>query len=223
MSNQLDDVFNNKFCYENTDVLINKLDVKDPIKLKNIEIEKTAYKLSLLNLGDYPSINQTWDVKHYLSIHKFLFDELYSFAGNYREEDISKSCEPYSNDYTFFCPKENIGKELQRTLRNMEDIHIMVNSREKLVLFLSKFFLDLNIIHPFREGNGRTMREFLREYVERINKRKGLNYELNYDMDEETKEQYLKSSILLDKTLAYNVFDKLVKEKEIINEKNITL
>lgn len=223
MSNQLDDVFNNKFCYENTDVLINKLDIKDPIKLKNIEIEKTAYKLSLLNLGDYSSINQTWDVKHYLSIHKFLFDELYSFAGNYREEDISKSCEPYSNDYTFFCPKEKIGKELQRTLRNMEDIYIMVNSREKLVLFLSKFFLDLNIIHPFREGNGRTMREFLREYVERINKRKGLNYELNYDMDEETKEQYLKSSILLDKTLAYNVFDKLVKEKEIINEKNITL
>ena len=223
MRSNIDDVFKNKFCYENSDILINKLDIRDAEELKKIEIGQTAYKLSLLNLGDYSNIKQTWDVNHYLSIHKFLFEELYSFAGEYRDEDISKSCEPYSNDCTFFCPQDRVGKELQKTLRNMEDVYIRVNSRDRLVLFLSKFFIDLNLIHPFREGNGRTMREFLREYVERINERNNLNYEIDYTMDDNLKEQYMKASITLDKTLAYNVFDNIVKEKELNNEKSINL
>ena len=223
MNSGLNDVFENRCCYENSDVLINYFDIRNEEELKKTEIELTACKISSLNYGDYSHIKQSWDVDHYLSIHKFLFDEIYPFAGKYRDEDISKSCEPYSNELTLFCRKENIGKELHKTLRNMQDIYVMINSRDRLVLFLSKFFVDLNLIHPFREGNGRTMREFLREYVERINDRKGLNYELSYIMDDETKEDYLKASITLDNKLAYKVFDKLVKEKELKYEKNITL
>lgn len=218
MTNMIDQIGDeqSRYCYPGTDILVNKKDIKNIDELEKEEKVLTAYKLAILNSGNYDGIEQTWDVKHYLSIHKFLFDELYDFAGKYRTENISKSI--------FFCDIRYISTSLNDLLKMMNYNVKKIQDKEWLVLFLSKFFVELNVIHPFREGNGRTLREFLREYVERINEINGLNYVLDYKlMNDELKKQYIEASIKSDDKLAYNVFDNIVKEKELKYEKGINM
>lgn len=214
MTNLIDNIGNEQsgYCYPNTDVLVNKKGIMDADELENEEKILTVYKLAILNSGDYSSINMGFDVNHYLSIHKFLFDELYEFAGQYRTENIKKG--------KWFCDIQFMSTNLNETLRDMNSKIKLVNSRDRLVLFLAKYFLDLNIIHPFREGNGRTLREYLREYVEYINIKNGFNFELDYKlMTDDIKEKYLEGSIMDDRKIMMEVFDSLIKEKEYENEK----
>ena len=96
-----------------------------------------------------------------------------------------------------------------------------LKTKNDIVSFLSKYYLDLNFIHPFREGNGRTLREFLREYVEVLNRVLKTDYVIDYNLDEETKENLYKASILDDLEATKLVFNQMIKEKEI--EKNKSL
>lgn len=91
---------------------------------------------------------------------------------------------------------------------------VKIKDKETLGAYLGKYYLDLNIIHPFREGNGRTLREFLREYVIVINKILKTNYYLDYNLSKKTKKQLLKASILDDEELAIKVFSKIIKTEE---------
>ena len=215
---KIDELSQSKYCYQGTSVLINKKNILDKEQLKEEEIGLTTYKLSLLNLDD-EILNKKYNFEHYLNIHKFLFDELYDFAGCIRNENIHKSREPYAPGKTPFCQVYLIRDMLNQTLQEMNINYRKITNRERYVLFLSKYFLDLNIIHPFREGNGRTLREFLREYVERINKDLGFDFELDYSMDEEVKDKFTKAAILDDQNLSYEVFDAILKEKNNVKMK----
>ena len=210
----MDNFFQSKYCYKN------KLNITDGKIFNKKELEITDYKLSIINKSN---IQKTYDINHYLSIHKFLFDDIYSFAGELRDENIYKSRAPYKEGVMPFCEIPFIKKTLIYTLSEMNQNYIKIKNREDLLKFLAHYYLELNIIHPFREGNGRTLNVFTKEYVERINKDKGFNFVLDYDMDEETKELSKKSTRLDDEVLAYKVFDKMVYEKELKDEKNFTL
>lgn len=216
MTNLIDDIGNEQsiYCYSGTDILINKKDIKDPVLLEKVERIITAYKLAILNSGDYSNISHTWDFNHFMSIHKFLFDELYDFAGVVRKEEINKG--------TWFIPIGNMSIELNKVLNRMSKKISQYKTKEELVKEVADRFLDINIIHIFREGNGRTTREFLREYVEEVSNRTNLNYEIDYKlMTDDIKEKYLIASIRDNNALAYEVFDSIIVEKELKNEKGI--
>lgn len=74
-------------CYEGTTCLINKLDIRDEDKLNFVEsqitIHKTAELASVKNFGEF-------DFSHYKAIHKYLFNELYAWAGEIRTVNMSK-------------------------------------------------------------------------------------------------------------------------------------
>ena len=216
MTNMIDEIGNeqSRYCYPGTDILINKKGIKDPELLESIEIIITAYKLAILNSGDYSNIKQTWDFNHFMSIHKFLFDDLYDFAGVVRKEHINKG--------GWFIPIENMSIELNKVLDRLYRKMDKYKSREELIKEIADRFLDINIIHIFREGNGRTTREFLREYVEEVSKRTNLNYEIDYKlMTDDIKQKYLIASMRDNSDLAFEVFDSIVKEKELKHEKGI--
>lgn len=215
------------YCYEGTKVLINKLDIHDDDKLKEIESEIAATKLAQLNLvPDY--VKRTWDFNHYINIHKFLFEEIYDFAGKIRKENISKSNEPYRHDKKYFCPvstrfiANNIEYWLEDNILKMNNEYKKIKTKEDLVKFICKYYLEFNAIHPFREGNGRTQREFISEYIERINEENDLNYEIDYKMDENLREKFYKASVLEDEVLMYDVFDTIIVEKELKHEKGFS-
>lgn len=142
------------YCYDNSNVLINKLNIKDNKKLQIYEAKITAAKLLALR---HKGIIGNFDSTHLNSIHKFLFEDIYPFAGKYRNENIAKS--------SFrFAEWEYIESELNNLLSKLKKENFLYGlSKEDLADRLAFYLSELNVLHPYREGNGRTIREFIRE------------------------------------------------------------
>ena len=145
---------NSKYCYKNTNTLINNLNIQDRKVLQKYEAKITAAKLLALRqkgiIGDF-------DVKHINAIHKFLFEDIYPFAGKFRLENIAKGV-------FRFAEWEYIEQELNRLLNKLKEEKYLDNlPKEKLAERLAYYLSELNVLHPYREGNGRTTREFIRE------------------------------------------------------------
>ena len=142
------------YCYKDTNVLRNKLNIEDAEKLNKIEgkfVLARLYELRQNNLlGDF-------SIEHFVSIHKYLFDDIYPFAGLFRTENIAK-------DNFRFAEWPYIEQELRRLLAQLSYEGFLEGlTKEELAKKLAYYMAELNVLHPFREGNGRTIREFIRQ------------------------------------------------------------
>ena len=166
----------NEYLYDNSDVLINKFNCTNFEELKKIETTITFQKLLELQDIDY---TDKFDKNYLRKIHKYIFGEVYPFAGEYRKVNMMKTR----------------GNFLM--MRNIDDIDIYLDelfTRTDIELkscyniyqfaeVLSKLYTLLIYCHPFREGNGRCIREFIREFS--IVKSKEINfgeYELKWNL-----------------------------------------
>ena len=141
------------YCYTGTSVLRNKMHIRDAAFLKEAESELTVVKQ--LALLEQP-IQGHFTKSHLFKIHRFIFEDIYPFAGHIRRESISKGD-------TMFYPPASIDSELNKVfLKIKEEKMIEETDRTQQIANLSYVMSALNIIHPFREGNGRTIREFIR-------------------------------------------------------------
>ena len=151
------DIYDNRhsiYCYDGSDVLINKLDIKDKALLQKYEAKIVAAKLLALRKN---GIIGNFDIEHLKNIHKYLFEDVYPFAGNFRTENIAKGV-------FRFAEWEYIEPELERLLNELKQENYLENlSKENLAERLAYYLSELNVLHPYREGNGRTTREFIRE------------------------------------------------------------
>ena len=141
------------YCYPDSDVLKNKLGIRDKEKLKQIEEEFTSVRqLALLQ----QPLNGRFTKTHLLRIHHYLFQDIYPFAGRIRREQISKGD-------TLFYPPNLIDRELNRVFSSIhEKGYLQETDKQTQLQVLSYIMAELNIIHPFREGNGRSIRELIR-------------------------------------------------------------
>ncbi len=141
------------YCYPDSDVLKNKLNIRDPGELKQAEEEFVAVK-QLVLLQD--PIKGRFTMTHLLRIHRFLFEDVYPFAGRLRREQISKG-------NTSFYPPNLIERELRRVFREIHETGMLREQDLQVqIRHLSYVMAELNLIHPFREGNGRSIRELIR-------------------------------------------------------------
>ena len=88
MSRLESDLLNYESKYEHNGVLDNKLGINNQNDLDKAERMITTRKLAKLYLKKVPS---KLDVEHYIEIHKYLFEDIYPFAGEIRSESITKS------------------------------------------------------------------------------------------------------------------------------------
>lgn len=145
---------NSKYCYSNSNTLINKLNIKNEKTLQKYEAKITAAKL--LDLRQ-KGITGNFSANHFVSIHNYLFEDIYPFAGKFRTEDISKGA------FTF-AHWEYIEEQLNYILNKLkEESYLIGLSKEEYAIKLTYYISELNVLHPFREGNGRTIREFARQ------------------------------------------------------------
>ena len=108
-----------------------------------------------------------------MAIHRYLFDELYPFAGELRKEFTNKKNNAEGLDeegVRIYCNPDFIYDCLKLQLDKMKREALKIYTKDNLIDFLTRNYFELYYIHPFREGNSRTLREFLREYVEIMNK-----------------------------------------------------
>ena len=142
------------YCYKGSNVLINKLNIHDNKILKQAEEKIVAAKLFILRQN---TMIKNFDVNHFKGIHKFLFEDIYPFAGKFRTENIAKG-------FFSFAEWEFIEDELSNLLKKLNASNNLKNlKRDEFVKAIAYYLSELNVLHPFREGNGRTIREFVRE------------------------------------------------------------
>ena len=154
MKDDLYEVRNSIYCYEGTNVLINKLNIKDNNLLKKAETKIVMTKLFELRKNEHIG---NFDIEHILWIHKYLFEDIYPFAGKIRTENIAKG-------FFSFAEWQYIAEELEKLLNKLkEQNYLLDDTREEFIKDLAYYMSELNVLHPFREGNGRTTREFIRE------------------------------------------------------------
>lgn len=170
---------NSIYCYPNTNILKNKFNIIDGDILKQIESETTYLKLEQL-MG--MNIIGRFSVTHLKNIHKYLFSDIYSFAGKYRKEQIGKA-------NTWFYPPNAISATIHKLITELKKEHYLKDKQyDDFINRLAYYMAELNAVHPFREGNGRTIREFIRQLA-LYNQ-----YELDWSLCD--KMQVLEASIL---------------------------
>lgn len=158
--------------YEGTSCLINKFNIQNEEQLAKLEAGITLAKTAELERNP---ISHTFDFEHYKQIHKYLFEDLYEWAGKIRTVDISKKG-------TMFTSAENIETIANACFDRLKDNNYFKDFVfEDFIDNIVDFYCSTNMLHPFREGNGRTQRIFIAQLI-RFN-----GYEINFseiDTDE---------------------------------------
>ena len=141
------------YCYPDSSVLKNKLDIRDPALLRKVEADlSTARQAEIFRT---PVVGR-FTATHLCNIHRKLLGDIYSFAGHFRREDIAKGP-------TRFVTYSQIKEKLQRLLGQLQQEKWLENVPFEAFVARSAYYMaELNYIHPFREGNGRAIREFMR-------------------------------------------------------------
>lgn len=139
---------------EPSGVLRNKLGIKDTQHLNKAEGLMVGLRLASMR---HDPIHGNFDAKHLNAIHKALFTDVYEWAGNYRSVDIVKGS-------TYFAHYAHIPREADKLFKKLNDQnHLKGLDKTAFAARAGEFFSDLNILHPYREGNGRTSRAFVSE------------------------------------------------------------
>lgn len=141
------------YCYPDSSVLKNKLDIRDPALLRKVEADLSSARQA--EIFRTPVVGR-FTATHLCNIHHKLLGDVYSFAGHFRREDIAKGT-------TRFVTYSQIKEKLQRLLGQLQQEKWLENVPFEAFVARSAYYMaELNYIHPFREGNGRAIREFMR-------------------------------------------------------------
>lgn len=164
-----------------TGVLRNLANVTDRDTLILIESGAVAKRISELETKPL----RIKGANELFAIHKYLFQDVYSWAGEVRTVEISKGNKP-------FFPLSHFYKALQY-IDTLVSEFLKIDRKEKRELAhkLAEILDNINFLHPFREGNGRTQREFLRLLA----LRKKLKLNLNPPDNADIYERYMSGTI----------------------------
>ena len=158
---------NGKYCYPNSDVLINNYNIHNKALLEKLEIQKVTVKL--LGLDIRPErIEATFDIQHLIAVHRYLFLDLYNWAGLFRDENLYKSERVLAGGSAEYADYKDIEAKLKAFFDKYGEIDW--NKEDKaLPSIVVDFLVELWSIHPFREGNTRTCVTFLWHYLQAHN------------------------------------------------------
>ena len=150
MSYSIDALTDN--CYEGTTCLINKLNIHDEKQLSIVESNITLAKISILQQNP---IGGNFDFDHYKAIHRFIFEDLYEWAGTPRTVNLSKKG-------TLFVKAKDIENVATACFDRLKSQNFFKDfDIDDFIEGITDFYCVTNYLHPFKEGNGRTQRIFL--------------------------------------------------------------
>jgi cell filamentation protein len=165
----------------NTGLLRNLQDISDPDILLFVESGTVTKRLQEL----YEKPIKIEGIGGLFEIHKYIFQDIYAWAGEKRIVEISKGGKQFFPRSHF----DNALKYIDQLIAEFKKIpkDNIRKSAEKLAEILD----NVNYLHPFREGNGRAQREFLRLLA----LEKGLTLNLNPPDNKSVYERYMQGTI----------------------------
>jgi cell filamentation protein len=118
---------------------------------------ETVYALKRQVQLERKGITGDFTSAHLRAIHRYLFQDVFPWAGEFRVVNISKGNQ-------LFGPALHIAAALDDALTKLHREDLLINLTPQVFAARAAFYLgEINAIHPFREGNGRTQREFIRQ------------------------------------------------------------
>lgn len=146
--------WDDQYCYPHSNILKNKLGITDAVQIKIAEREITSLRISRAKIDP---IRGNFDLKHLMAIHRYIFSDIFEWAGEIRTVNIAKG--------NLFCAAQYIEEQASELFSKLKAEHDLSDTAsEEMPLRLSYYLSEINAIHPFREGNGRTQRLFI-EYL----------------------------------------------------------
>lgn len=191
-----------EFIYTNKNgVLHNLANIEDENVLLAYESLKVSKRVE--ELIENPIL--IVDSNSLVTIHHFLFQDVYAWAGKVRTVNISKNGKPFFDGERFHLGFKYID--------NLLNEYRLIEENEKILIAnkLAEILDNVNYLHPFREGNGRTQREFIRLLAFE----KNIILNLNPPDDNSIYERYMQGTINSDvKLLSVLIFELISKNDE---------
>jgi cell filamentation protein len=178
-----------------TGILRNKLDIVDDKILQMTESIETGRRLE--ELEDNPIKIKAADTL--LTIHGYIFQDLYDWAGKVRTVNISKQGKP-------FLPVTSFAEGFIYIDSLLAEYRSSGNQKDIVARQLATILDSVNYLHPFREGNGRTQREFIRLLA----LEKDFLLDLNTATDEGVYKRYMKGTIEGDILILATLIDEIM-------------
>lgn len=148
----------NAYLSEDGTYLRNKLGVTNSIDLSIAEYRLRALRQGEIDRGEV-DIPRTYDKAHLQAIHRHLLQDVYEWAGKFRDVDISKRGDA-------FVPAQLLDKWTDKVSAKVRDRDWSTMSRTEFVEGVADVYAHLNLTHPFREGNGAAGKVFLSHVAE---------------------------------------------------------
>ncbi len=140
------------FVYPGTHVLVNNFGLTNIDELSTVERQITGAAYAKL---EQQPIDGNFDLNHLQAIHKALFEEIYAWAGCIREKGF------ISKGNSLFCAAELIVPYSNELFRKLKSESLLTGlDRKRFIERIAFYIAEINALHPFREGNGRTQRIF---------------------------------------------------------------
>ncbi len=183
-----------------TGLLRNLQDISDPDVL--LFVESGAVTKRLQQLEENPI--QIKGIDSLFEIHKHLFQDIYAWADRKRKVEISKDGKQFFPTTHF----DNAFRYIDQLIADFKKIP--KDDKRQLAEKLAEILDNVNYLHPFREGNGRTQREFLRQLA----MEKGLTLNLNPPDNKSAYDRYMKGTIESEViTLTELIFELITTDK----------
>lgn len=165
------------------------------------QMERKLTMLRILELIDKP-VHGEFDLQHLKIIHRYIFQDVYDWAGEIRKVNIAKG--------NMFCNARFIESQASEIFMNLKEENYLQGLSEKEgAIRLAYYFAEINALHPFREGNGRSQREFIRNLA--LN----MGYAINFA--KASKEEMIRASqdsFLCNYERMEQLFIKCIRRKE---------
>ncbi len=154
---------NDPYLYPHTDILKNLADVRDREMLLCMEAEYTSIRLAELVTGESVS---RFDFAALCNVHHYIFQDVYEWAGKIRIINIEKS-EPVLGGISIeYSDCFDIVKDVTFILDKMNRYAWEESSIDEAAEIFSKYLAELWKVHPYREGNTRTIITFCSQFIE---------------------------------------------------------
>ncbi|MEO5333740.1 MAG: Fic family protein [Magnetococcus sp. YQC-5] len=188
-------VGNDHYLDKRTMVLKNKLGIHDQAILEKYEadyVTARAYELAKAPLDGH------FDLAHLQAIHRFLFNDVYAWAGEIRDIDLSIDTTYFANHFYIISASHSLFEKLAG------EGHLIGMDATQFSERSAYYLGEINAIHPFREGNGRTQREFINHLAYKNGFKIAWMNITREDMVTASIESFRKENITLLKKLIFN-------------------
>lgn len=137
-----------------TRILRNRVGARTLDALRDAENDLVEFRVIELREGPHLLGDRTYDLAYLRAIHRQLFQDMYEWAGDLRTVGIEKGNES-------FCPPGSISQPMDHVVAEVHRLKLLTAVRDADLPRTIAYLYDYtNFAHPFREGNGRSTREF---------------------------------------------------------------